>query len=198
MVPKPSPSTVRETPGSQTAPLCLSKLSSAGAALSPPTTGYKGGGLIYPSSVAIDSSGNVWAANGGNDSASKFSGAGVALSPSTGYTGGGLNDPGSIAIDGAGNAWFTNLQSVSELSSAGIAISPSLGYFSTSFGYTGGVFSQPYSIAVDGSGDAWVANYSNSTVSELIGVATPVITPICAGLPATPTANGTSNLGTRP
>jgi hypothetical protein len=176
----------------------LSKLSSAGAALSPPTSGYTGGGLIYPSSVAIDGTGNVWAANGGNDSASKFSGAGVALSPSTGYTGGGLKDPVSIAIDGAGNAWFANLASVSELSSAGIAISPSLGYFSTSFGYTGGVFSQPSSIAVDGSGDAWVANYYNSTVSELIGIATPVITPIYAGLPATPTADGSSNLGTRP
>lgn len=175
----------------------LSKLSSAGTALSPPTSGYTGGGLIYPSSVAIDGSGNVWAANGGNDSASKFSGAGVALSPSTGYTGGGLKDPVSIAIDGAGNAWFANLASVSELSSAGVAISP-FGYFSTSFGYTGGVFSQPSSIAVDSSGDAWVANNGNSTVSELIGIAAPVITPICAGLPAAPTANGTSNLGTRP
>jgi hypothetical protein len=35
-------------------------------------------------------------------------------------------------------------------------------------------------------------------VLEFIGAATPVITPIAAGLPSAPTANGTSNLGTRP
>jgi hypothetical protein len=54
------------------------------------------------------------------------------------------------------------------------------------------------SIAVDGSGDVWVANNPGNTVSELIGVATPVVTPIAAGLPVTPTADGSSNLGTRP
>jgi hypothetical protein len=103
-----------------------------------------------------------------------------------------LDATASIAIDGAGNAWITNiLGAVSEFSSAGAALSPSTGY-------TGGGLSLPDSIAIDGSGNAWISNVGNNTVSELIGVATPVITPICAGLPATPTANGTSNLGTRP
>jgi len=50
---------------------------------------------------------------------------------------------------------------------------------------------------IDGSGNVWVAN-NNSTISELIGAATPVITPFVAGLPLTPTVNGSSNLGTRP
>jgi hypothetical protein len=35
-------------------------------------------------------------------------------------------------------------------------------------------------------------------VVELIGLAAPAITPICAGLPATPTTDGSSSLGTRP
>jgi hypothetical protein len=108
-----------------------------------------------------------------------------------------LNDPYSVAIDGSGNAWIANHNNpagVSEFSNAGIALSPSTGY-------AGGGLKYPYAIAIDGSGDVWVSNIvsgSNETVIELIGLATPVITPICAGLPATPTANGTSNLGTRP
>jgi hypothetical protein len=56
----------------------------------------------------------------------------------------------------------------------------------------------PAGIAIDGSGDLWIMNENNSNVIEFIGVATPVITPIAAGLPSTPTVNGTSNLGTRP
>ena len=54
-------------------------------------------------------------------------------------------------------------------------------------------------IAVDGSGNVWFTNHDSAgAVEELIGAATPVITPIVAGLPLTPTADGSSNLGTRP
>jgi hypothetical protein len=175
----------------------VSKISSAGTPLSP-SSGFTGGGLGSPRSIAIDSAGNAWIANKDNDqfgytgSISKFSSAGTALSPSTGYTGGGLSYPVSIAIDGSGNVWTANLGSVSEFSGAGAALSPSLGY-----GYAE-YFDSPQSIAIDGSGNAWVANDGNYSVSELIGLAAPVITPICAGLPATPTADGSSNLGTRP
>jgi secreted PhoX family phosphatase len=155
--------------------------------------------LYSPRSIAIDSAGNAWIANedydrvGHTGSISKFSSAGTALSPPTGYTGGGLLNPVSIAIDGSGNVWTANLGSVSEFSGAGAALSPSFGY-----GYAEGFFDSPQSIAIDGSGNAWVANDGNYSVSELIGVAAPVITPICAGLPATPTVDGSSKLGTRP
>ncbi len=64
-------------------------------------------------------------------------------------------------------------------------------------GFTGGGLGEPEGIAIDGSGNVWVGS-SQVTVSVLIGAATPVITPICAGLPATPTSDGTSKLGTRP
>jgi len=68
---------------------------------------------------------------------------------------------------------------------------------SGSAGYQG---PYPIAVAVDGSGNVWAnsALTSQNTVTEWVGIATPVITPICAGLPATPTGNGTSNLGTRP
>jgi hypothetical protein len=168
----------------------VSEFSNAGTALSP-SSGYSGGGLYQPHSIAIDGLGNAWTAN--YEGVSKFSSAGTPLSPSIGYTGGGLaNNPSSIAIDGSGNAWIANPYGniVSELSNAGTPLSPSTGY-------TGGGLTGPNSIAIDVSGDVWLSSNSD-IVSEIIGVATPVITPICAGLPATPTANGTSNLGTRP
>jgi len=40
--------------------------------------------------------------------------------------------------------------------------------------------------------------FSSGDIIEFIGAATPVITPTAAGLPATPTADGSSKLGTRP
>jgi hypothetical protein len=63
----------------------------------------------------------------------------------------------------------------------------------------GGAINNPTAIAIDGSGNIWTANFgSTASVTELIGAAVPVITPICAGLPSTPTTDGSSNLGTRP
>jgi streptogramin lyase len=99
-----------------------------------------------------------------------------------------------VAIDGAGNAWVTSSGAlrVFEISNSGTLLSPAVGYGNPPLEFLEG-------IAVDGSGDVWFAAQSQGGfVAELIGIATPVITPICAGLPASPTANGTSNLGTRP
>ena len=50
-------------------------------------------------------------------------------------------------------------------------------------GYQGGVLSNPSFLAIDASGDVWVANYGNNTVTELIGAATPVVTPLSAQQP---------------
>jgi hypothetical protein len=91
---------------------------------------------------------------------------------------------------------------VTEIANDGLILSGTTGYLG---GYAGGGLDYPSGLAIDGSGNVWVTNYfldgntlNGNSVTEIIGVATPVITPICAGLPATPTANGTSNLGTRP
>jgi hypothetical protein len=166
----------------------ISKFNNSGSGSS-----YSGGGLDWPQGIAIDHLGNVWVANYFSNGVSEFTNAGTAVG--TGYTGGGLNGPYGIAIDGSGNVWVANNGgSITEINSSGAAISGSSGY-------TGGVVYTPGSIAIDGSGNVWVTNYNGangSSVSEFIGAATPVITPIAAGLPATPTVNGSSNLGTRP
>jgi len=65
-------------------------------------------------------------------------------------------------------------------------------------GYANGGLNQPMQIAIDGSGNAWITNFQGNSVTEMIGLATPVVTPITAGLPVVPTPDGSSNLGTRP
>jgi NHL repeat len=131
----------------------LSEFSSSGTAISP-AAGYTGGGLNAPEGIAVDSSGNIWVANNGDNSLSEFSSAGVPISPANGYTGGGLNSPfGVIAFDRSGNAWLANSggNSLSEFSSEGTAISPSTGY-------TGGGLNAPVGIVIDGSSNVWTMN----------------------------------------
>jgi hypothetical protein len=174
----------------------IEKLDSSGTLLS--GSGYTGGGLLsVPNNLAIDGSGDVWATSAGIDSTggavAKFSNAGEAITSSSGITGGCIADPSGIAVDGAGNVWVGNISGncITEISSSGSILSGTTGY-------SGGLLNYPEGIAIDSSGDLWIVNGNDSNIVEMIGVAAPVITPIAAGLPSTPTANGTSNLGTRP
>ena len=156
----------------------ISELTSTGSPIST-STGFTGGGLNAPYSIAVDSFGNLWTANFGGNTLSEFTNAGAAISPSAGYTGGGLNLPTNLSIDGAGNVWVANngAPSVSKFSSAGTAISPSTGY--TGGGST--AISNPYGIAVDSAGNVWISSNSNF-ISELVGAAAPVETPLVQAL----------------
>jgi streptogramin lyase len=139
-------------------------------------------------SAATDNSGNVWISDASASSIIKVSSSGSVLSPSGGYTGGGLNSPTSLSVDGAGHVWVANpanssgISSVTELSNSGVILSGSNGLLPF---YAGG-FQQ---IAIDGSGDAWIASYGG--LVEIIGAATPVVTPLA-------TAVATNTLGHRP
>jgi hypothetical protein len=177
------------------------KFSNSGTLLSG-ASGYSAGSgtqvaTATPNCIAIDSSGNVWMTENrgsvGTSSVVKLSNAGAVLSGTNGYTGGGISDPYGIAIDGGGNVWVANenTNSVAKLSSSGSILSGTTGY-------TGGSLSAPAGLALDGSGDVWVVSENNENIVELIGASTPVITPIAAGLPATPTVDGSSKLGTLP
>jgi len=189
-----------------------------------PLAGY-GNNSLYPAAfdapqgVAVDGAGNVWVASSGGASINEIVNNYTYNQPFDenrigNYTGGGLNGPAYIAIDGAGNAWVSNHggTSVSEFSGAGATLSPDFEYSSASVaisgsnGFTGGSINAPYGIAIDSSGNVWIANGGNSTITELIGAAAPVITPLGDGLYEfyiTPTAggpnyNGSSYLGMRP
>lgn len=163
----------------------LGKFSSTGTAISS-SSGYTGGGLNQPYSIAIDGIGNVWVTNQGTSSLSEFSPLGAAISSSSGYTGGGLQYSPGIAIDGSGYAWEVNVEephnvgipgNIGKFSSSGTAISPS-------FGYVSGL-DTPLATAIDGSGNIWVTHNDNNTpfaLTELVGAATPVVTPLVANL----------------
>ena len=169
----------------------LSEFSSSGSSVSS-SSGYQGGGLNGGYGIAIDNASNVWIANANNNSVSEFSSNGAAISPSTGFTGGGLSVPSSVAIDGAGSVWLASTGSVTagalvngglnEFSSNGVALSPAKGYTA----------STPQAVAIDGSGNVWLAGTNDfAAVTEFVGLAVPVVTPIAAGA-----LNNT--LGTRP
>jgi hypothetical protein len=141
----------------------------------------------------VDSSGYVWIADFGSASVTRLLHTGANQTGPTGYTGGGLGLPYSVSIDGSGISW-----TVSQSPFNVTAITSTDAQVSGPNGYPSSTLNLPTAIAIDGSGDAWIANNGSNTVGELVGVAVPVLTPISAGLPSTPTANGTSKLGTQP
>jgi streptogramin lyase len=157
--------------------------STSAGAQTPDPSGFSGGGLNAPYGVAIDSAGNVWVTNqnGGNSgdgSLSEFNSSGSPQSGSNGFSGGGIDGPYGLAIDGLGNVWTANnfAWTISEFNSSGTAITGTNGYSSTSL-------QKPYGIAVDPSGNVWVASNSSSSSSltEFVGAAAPVVTPLAAG-----------------
>jgi streptogramin lyase len=136
------------------------------------------------SGVATDQSGNVWIANYYGNSVSEVNTCGTLKLDAA--TGGGLLRPQGIAVDGAGTVWVANFQgnSFSELggsssASPGTFLSPASG-----FG-TDASLLDPYGLAIDASGNLWVTNAGKDTLTQFIGVAAPVKTPL-AGPPQTP------------
>ncbi len=136
------------------------------------------------SGIATDQQDNVWVANYYGDSISEVDSAGIVLL--NGVTGGGLLHPQGIAVDGAGTVWVANYRgkSISELSGAlsdtpGTVLSPANG-----FG-TDASLELPYGLTLDASGNLWVSNFGNDTITQFLGVAVPVKTPLAgpASLP---------------
>ena len=92
----------------------------------------------------------------------------------------------AVAVDGAGTVWVTNYQgnSLSEIDGASSATPGTFLSPSTGFGSDASLL-EPYALAIDSSGNIWVSNSGKNTLTEFIGVAAPVKTPL-AGPPQTP------------
>jgi streptogramin lyase len=128
-----------------------------------------------PIGIAVDANSNKWVASNGINAISVFTGFSGAATFSP-VTGTGLNLPTGVAVDGAGNVWVTNgaaAGSLAELNSSGTLISPASGL---------GSLNTPVSVAVDPSGSLWTANLGDNSVSEFVGIASPVTTPIAANV----------------
>jgi len=107
-------------------------------------------------------------------------------------SGGGFDtiyDPQGVAIDGAGYVWIANTGGSTQ-TGAPFAVVPNVteidpSELSGSGNYVGLASSSlsagPLRVAVDRAGNVWVL-LSDGTVTEFVGVATPVVTPIALGV----------------
>ena len=157
-----------------------------------------GGSLSGPWGLAANTN-SMWA---GNATSSTITG--MALTGGTGTTYGSITSlasPRFLAVDGSGNVWASNFNStsVSELSSSGTILSPQTSGTAPAnvLGYAHSGLSSPTGITIDPSGNVWIANDVAATASvgasvfELVGAASPTVTPIALAL-----KNGT--VGVRP
>ena len=127
--------------------------------------------------MAYDATGHLWVGNYYGDSLSQVSSSGVALVTSTGD--GGLSHPHGIAVDGTGTVWVANYRAPglfqfagSAANSPGNTISPATGWAPDA------AFSEAYSVAIDASGNLWVSNFGSNILTEVVGLAAPVKTPL--------------------
>lgn len=150
----------------------ISEFNSSGVANG--SSPFTGGGLVGPKGIAIDAAGNIWVANNSSNGVSEFDSSGTAKSGSP-FSSGDINGAASaIAIDGNGNVWAAGQESFLEYDSSGTPITGSNGYQPGLFGMQG--------IAIDPSGNVWATSFSQGTLTELVGAAAPVVTPILANL----------------
>jgi hypothetical protein len=152
----------------------VSEFTNAGVPLSNPN-GYVNEGDSNPVGIAIDGPGNAWIVNYNDHSVIKISSAGAVLASATFLN---YYYPVGIAIDGSGNVWVPTVSSVFEFSSSGILLSPQFGYAAA----TPVQSSAGGGAAIDGSGNVWSVSGDSSILTEIVGAATPVVTPISVGV----------------
>ncbi len=148
-------------------------------------------GASEPWGLAAGAS-TMWAANAASGANSVTSvtlaGANSAGSP---YTPSTLADsPHYLAVDGTGNVWVANKNTgsapsggtVSEFTSAGVLLS-GLGTATTPGGFNHVGLNSGEGIAIDPSGNVWVANNAGGYgIEEIVGAASPTVTPISLAL----------------
>ena len=101
-----------------------------------------------------------------------------------------------LSIDGAGGAWFANCRaacganttSPDNLTHVAPTQSQATG---TADGYQDSHLSRVGTTAIDASGNVWITSNGNGTVTEFVGLAQPVVTPLAAAVAA-------NKLGIRP
>ncbi len=177
----------------------LVELSSQGSELASPgnTADFN-----EPNGVAIDANKNVWAANIGSNDFTKYAPTGTVP-----FTYSAADTPPLysnvpvltfVGIDGAGNSWLSLEGAacsstsvcfgIAEVSGGGSQLSGP-GFAIDGFQATGSATAN--ATAIDGSGDVWVLDKSAESVTELIGAAVPVVTPLALAV-------SSNSLGVRP
>jgi len=152
-----------------------------------------GGGLDSPASIAIDASGNVWAANYVGV-LSAFSPQGTPLR-STGYGVGILSESYGLAIDSSNNIWVTNEETPSHAPTTG-SVSAFLGANSATPGsllngsnyFYDVSIDFPRAVAADTNGNILIADYGNSSATIYSSAGQLLQSGVPAGAAALPVA----------
>ncbi len=92
---------------------------------------------------------------------------------------GGLDYPEDLAIDGSGAAWVVNYRGNSLSGFGGASGGSASSVLSSSSGLgADAALLEPFGIALDASGNAWVTNFASASVTQFVGLASPVKTPL--------------------
>jgi len=141
-----------------------------------------GASFSAPRSVAVDSSGNVYVADTGNNLIRKITSAGVVTTlagtagtaGSTNGTGtaASFNFPSGVAVDTSGNVYVADTfnQVIRKITSAGVVTTlagtvGTLGHVDSTDGSP--TFDYPSGVAVDSSGNLYVADQGNSVIRKI-------------------------------
>ena len=138
--------------------------------------------FFEPQSVVVDSAGNVYVADSGNNTIRKMTSGGVVttLAGSAGQFGSAdgtnnvalFNDPSGIAVDGAGNLYVadTGNNTIRRVTGSGVVttLAGSVGEPGSADGTNGTAqFNNPIGVAVDSVGNVYVADAGNNTIRKV-------------------------------
>jgi hypothetical protein len=143
------------------------------------------GKMNNPTSIAVDTSGNVWLTNADNNVIS-LSSSGVSLSGSP-FSSGQMAGPSQIATDAMGNVWMYDSVDISPPYFTELAKKGSGGYTGTDYlAYTDletlANSTQLEGLALDGSGDIWVISLAGLAEFDSTGTQIGLTFPLAANL----------------
>ena len=131
--------------------------------------GTEEGKFKHPGGVAVDSKGNLWVLDHGNDRVEEFNEKGEYEKKEFGSAGGEvgeLKEPDALTVDSKGNIWVADTANsrIEEFNEKGECLQ--------AFGKVGtgnGELKGPEGIAIDSHGDVWVSDTYNDRIEEFNG-----------------------------
>jgi DNA-binding beta-propeller fold protein YncE/pimeloyl-ACP methyl ester carboxylesterase len=118
-----------------------------------------------PSAVAVDSAGNVYVADSGNNQIKKFTSDGAFITKWGSYGSGNeqFNSPQGVAVDSTGNVYVTDVGNnrIQKFTVDGVFVSTW-----GSYGSGDGQFASPKGVAVDSTGNVYVTDVGNNRIQK--------------------------------